>query len=78
MVYHGVNRYPGDCGTCGKRVARNAGSLWRAGRRYVAYHLACKAAGEARVIEVRTSGGTFIQNSRGRCEDAPCCGCCTI
>lgn len=26
---------------------------------------------------IRTSGGTFTQNSRGRCEDAPCCGCCT-
>jgi hypothetical protein len=28
--------------------------------------------------EVRTSGGTFYRNYAGRCEDAPCCGCCTI
>jgi hypothetical protein len=28
--------------------------------------------------EVRTSGGTFYQNRGGRCEDAPCCGCCTF
>jgi hypothetical protein len=21
---------------------------------------------------------TFYRNTRGRCEDAPCCGCCTI
>ena len=21
---------------------------------------------------------TFYRNARGRCEDAPCCGCCTI
>jgi|688.fasta_scaffold170041_3 hypothetical protein len=28
--------------------------------------------------EVRTSGGTFYRNHNGRCEDAPCCGCCTI
>lgn len=27
---------------------------------------------------VRTSGGTFYRNARGRCEDAPCCGCCTF
>ena len=20
----------------------------------------------------------YIQNARGRCEDAPCCGCCTV
>jgi hypothetical protein len=27
---------------------------------------------------VRTSSGAvWTQNSRGRCEDAPCCGCCT-
>lgn len=25
-----------------------------------------------------TSGGTFYRNKNGRCEDAPCCGCCTI
>jgi len=23
------------------------------------------------------SGASFTQNSRGRCEDAPCCGCCS-
>jgi hypothetical protein len=28
--------------------------------------------------EIRTSGGTFYRNKRGVCEDAPCCGCCTI
>lgn len=32
----------------------------------------------SRVTVVRTSGGTFTQNARGRCEDAPCCGCCNI
>ena len=28
--------------------------------------------------EVTTSGGTFYRNRAGRCEDAPCCGCCTF
>jgi hypothetical protein len=28
--------------------------------------------------EVRTCEGTFYRNYAGRCEDAPCCGCCTI
>lgn len=23
-------------------------------------------------------GQSFYRNKRGRCEDAPCCGCCTI
>jgi hypothetical protein len=28
-------------------------------------------------IEFRTASGTFYQRAGGRCEDAPCCGCCT-
>lgn len=28
--------------------------------------------------EIETSGGVFYRNYNGRCEDAPCCGCCTI
>lgn len=24
------------------------------------------------------NGREYIRNARGRCEDAPCCGCCTI
>ena len=31
-----------------------------------------------RVIVTRfNSGSTIYQNARGRCEDAPCCGCCS-
>ncbi len=25
-----------------------------------------------------TGGREYIRNARGTCEDAPCCGCCTI
>jgi hypothetical protein len=28
--------------------------------------------------EIRTSEGTYYQRAGGRCEDAPCCGCCTF
>lgn len=32
-----------------------------------------------RINEFRfSSGHVAYRNSRGRCEDAPCCGCCTI
>ncbi len=27
---------------------------------------------------VRLGGRDYFRNARGRCEDAPCCGCCTI
>jgi predicted ATPase len=31
-----------------------------------------------RVVYARfSSGATIYQNRRGRCEDAPCCGCCS-
>jgi hypothetical protein len=31
------------------------------------------------VSHVWTSGGReYYRNKAGRCEDAPCCGCCTI
>jgi hypothetical protein len=29
-------------------------------------------------VEIRTASGTFYQRAGGRCEDAPCCGCCTF
>ncbi len=30
------------------------------------------------VVEIRTNSGTYYQRAGGRCEDAPCCGCCTF
>jgi len=33
----------------------------------------------SRAIEVRIGGKSYYRNASGeRCEDAPCCGCCTI
>ena len=35
--------------------------------------------GDMRVSDVIGIGGKeFYRNKGGRCEDAPCCGCCTI
>ncbi len=76
-----VNRYPGKCHYCGGRVAKNAGKCWKSGgrRRYLVAHLACADNQAPSVIEFHspTTGWTGYQNARGRCEDAPCCGCCT-
>lgn len=79
-----VNRYPGRCYYCDGPVKAGAGRLlnWQVrGRRrplYAPAHLACFDKQAPSVTVVETSGGTFTQNSRGRCEDAPCCGCCTF
>lgn len=73
-----VNRYPSVCYLCGGAVPAKGGALIRHGRAWLVAHLACRDAGEAAVETVRLADGvTLIRNSRGRCEDAPCCGCCT-
>ena len=73
-----VNKYPGICIECRAPVAVNAGELKKSKRgRYYVIHPACK--GGPSVISFRySSGHTSYQNSKGRCEDATCCGCCTV
>jgi len=73
-----VNRYAARCSVCSNVVNENAGELQWSGRRWEVKHLACAASDTPSVIEIRTSGGTFTRNARGTCEDAPCCGCCTV
>jgi len=73
-----TNRWPGRCKYCGNHVAPRAGRLWKENGRYVVAHLSCADAKSSQVLEFRTSGGTYYLNRSGRCEDAPCCGCCTI
>ena len=72
------NRYPAPCAACGATVPAHGGRLSKVGRTWTVYHLACEAGAPA-VVEFRlASGATMIRNRRGRCEDAPCCGCCTF
>lgn len=73
-----VNRYPVKCKYCGEMVPAGAGKVWKSVRRWIGAHLACEKDGEPRVIATRfNSGAVVYRNSRGRCEDAPCCGCCS-
>jgi len=74
-----VNKYPGRCCKCGARVEANAGKLaGRDGNRWTVAHLSCDAVGEAAVMVVEIGGNEYTRNRNGRCEDAPCCGCCSI
>jgi hypothetical protein len=74
-----VNKYAGQCVSCRGKVPARGGECFRQGGRWVCIHLACKSAGKPQVNTVTfSSGESFIRNVRGRCEDAPCCGCCTI
>jgi len=74
-----VNKFAATCATCGQEVPAKGGNLERRGRRWIVRHPACAAAGRPQVYTVTLSSGhSFTRNTRGLCEDAPCCGCCTV
>ncbi len=74
-----TNRYAAPCSICGGLVPANGGRLSKRGRVWLVSHLSCADSGQPEVITFTfSSGQTAIQNRRGRCIDAPCCGCCTI
>lgn len=75
-------KYPGKCSRSGARI--NPGD-------FIIYNTANKTAElepdndrmtyttSPRVSDVYSIGGReFYRNKKGRCEDAPCCGCCNI
>ncbi len=71
-----VNKYKAPCAVCGNVVNSNAGRLIKKDGRWQPIHLACKQGPQVKVIRF-ASGKEITRNAAGRCEDAPCCGCCT-
>jgi hypothetical protein len=68
-------KFNGTCRACRGPITQGEKISWSRGVRG-AKHADCD--GQARSILVQLSSGAEIyQNSRGRCEDAPCCGCCS-
>jgi hypothetical protein len=69
-------KYAGRCAITGARII--AGDLieWSRGR---AVLIKRAPSGVASITLIGDQGPkTFYRNNRGRCIDAPCCGCCTI
>lgn len=72
-----INRYPGICASCGTAVKAREGVL--APGRHRKWEVRCGAPRCGTVVDTFGIGGKeYIRNARGRCIDAPCCGCCTI
>lgn len=74
------NKFTGDCFYCGHTVASRSGELiGKRNGRWAIAHLNCNKNNSAQVTKTYfpSTGETVYQNSRGRCEDAPCCGCCS-
>jgi hypothetical protein len=76
-----TNRYPGQCVQCHEYVPSGLGTVTKRGR---VWRIDCNACTgnmpeESGLVCVKLSSGwTGTRNARGRCEDAPCCGCCTF
>lgn len=78
-------RFPGTCRRCDGTI--EIGDSIRFGGRGLTYHLGsdCPEAGtftgngkKVTTIYFPSTGNTIYRNANGRCEDAPCCGCCTF
>ena len=77
------NRYPGICSQCGEDVPTRSGiclpGLDSKGRRWVILCGTCGGVSRTPgIVAYRIGDKTYTRNARGVCEDAPCCGCCTI
>jgi hypothetical protein len=67
-------KYPGTCARSGARI--NPGD-------YIEFNTVTRRAmlqpdSDSITFYGETGPNTFYRNPRGRCIDAPCCGCCTI
>ena len=73
------NRWAADCHECKTRVPKRGGVLKKEEDEWRVYHNACYEEGSPQVVETYfpSTGNYYYQNSRGKCIDAPCCGCCS-
>jgi hypothetical protein len=60
-----ANKYPGSCVDCGVNVSAGSGRTWKTKGKWLVSH-------GGKCGEVKPS----YKQVGGRCEDAPCCGCC--
>ena len=72
-------KYPGRCSRTGAPIRPGDEIAYDTATR-TAYITCEDDAQEINTITLNDQGRyrTFTRNARGRCVDAPCCGCCTI
>jgi hypothetical protein len=67
-----IARFPGKCARTGRAIKPGDVITFTSARKPVLVE-------HQRVSDtVQFGDRTFYRNRAGRCEDAPCCGCCTI
>ncbi len=73
-------RFPGRCAATGRSIKPGDEITFNGARKAV---LVKQGSSSQRVSDTLVFFGDsgareFYRNRAGRCEDAPCCGCCTI
>lgn len=68
-------RFPGTCRGCPTAIEPGDKIVNRGRGRN--FHVACDGNGVTEIYFPSTGNRMYV-NNRGRCEDAPCCGCCTF
>ena len=77
-----IARYPGTCARTGRAIKPGDVISFTAARKAVLVQQMHNDGADnvtpytSDVIQFGDK--TFYRNKNGRCEDAPCCGCCTI
>lgn len=72
-----TNKYPGTCTGCGHHVAAGAGRAFKLGTRWaVSHNGTCSTTRNPVAMPRRAGHERSYKEVHGRCEDAPCCGCC--
>lgn len=75
-------KFKGTCADCGAELPEGSIARWYGKGRI--YGIGCHEYSRPRSSGDRSnfyysleSGNEWFQNKNGRCEDAPCCGCCS-
>jgi hypothetical protein len=76
MVLSMIARFPGKCARTGRAIKPGDVITFNGNRKAV---LVQQHNVSDTIVFFGDSGAReFYRNRNGRCEDAPCCGCCTI
>ena len=74
-------KFPGRCALTGKSIHIGDEIRFNTARKVVfvsAGFMRNEIVSDPVTFYGENGGNTFYRNRAGRCEDAPCCGCCTI
>ena len=73
-----IARFPGKCARTGRAIRPGDVITFTSARKAVLVQQQHNAGSDNVSDTVQFGDRTFYRNRNGRCEDAPCCGCCTI